>query len=513
MATAVTPSQEAICNYPWKEIYTTNYDNVVEICLAKLGRQHSVYTPLKRPADVDYETLPIIHINGYMQTASFIEFKKEIKLTDAQYFSDDFSRSAWGERFRNDIVTSPCIIFAGYSLYDLDIARILNTFEGMKERIFFVVKENPSRSLVRKLSQFGTILDIGVIGFSKIVSEISLDKVEPKRNYLSAWEQTAIPNSRGRPLRDIDVINFLMSGSLDENQFAIDTIENIYGYTINRESSDYVSDSISSGKLKNALIYSNAGNGKSTFLDSVAYKLAARNFQVFKATSNSSLLLKEFPIIRNISGNIALVVDDVFSHIDLVKAAMALGRDNIYIVASARTSQIELQESEIRKSFNDSVELFSLDSLSDGEIVSCIEFLDKYALWGARQVMKFEQKKAFIKNDCSRELRFVILEALDSPTIRSRIQQILDFKGAPEARDRVRAVLILSQLLNMAQVRSDLTLISELVQFDARLAISDHSASLRDFSLIRNGQISIRSSIFSDYVIKNSLKRHSLLLR
>ncbi|RWY73364.1 hypothetical protein [Rhizobium sp. WSM1325] len=165
------------------------------------------------------------------------------------------------------------------------------------------------------------------------------------------------------------------------------------------------------------MIYSNTGNGKTTFLDSVGYKLAARNFQVYRATSNSSIILKEIPIIRNIPGDIVLLIDDAFSHIDAIKSIIALGRKDIHIVASARTSQTELQEGEITNAFNNAVELFSLDRLNEKEISACIGFLDKYALWGSRQALPFEQKKRFIEKDCSSELLFVILEALDSPNI------------------------------------------------------------------------------------------------
>ena len=46
-----------------------------------------------------------------------------------------------------------------------------------------------------------------------------------------------------------------------------------------------------------------------------------------------------------------------------------------------------------------------------------------------------------------------------------------------------------------------MNLISELTHFDARKAIQIHEAKLRDFAMIRNGNISIRSSIFSQYVL------------
>ena len=181
---------------------------------------------------------------------------------------------------------------------------------------------------------------------------------------------------------------------------------------------------------------------------------------------------------------------------------MNIGRDDICVITTARTSQIELQEGSVRSAFADKLELFRLDELSGAEEQCVIAFMDRYALWGTRQTLDDEQKRRFVRQDCSGELRFVILAALNSPTIRDRIKQIIDVKGPPQTRDRVRAVLVLSQLLNLAQVRPDLSLISELLQFDARTAIQDHAAALRDFSLIRNGLITIRSTIFAEYVIQ-----------
>ncbi|MBY5368621.1 hypothetical protein HFO91_18435 [Rhizobium leguminosarum] len=382
----------------------------------------------------------------------------------------------------------------------------MNTFEGMKERIFFILKGKPNRSLEKKLNQFGTIIDFGIDGLADLIDEVEKDTSSPRIDYLSAWEKIALPISSSKALRDIDVINFMMSGSLDYELLRSDTINKNYKYVINRRYSDYIVEDIEKNSISNVLIYSNTGNGKTTFLDSLGYKLAARNYSVYRAASNSSLLLKEIPIIKDTPGKIVLLIDDAFSHVDTIKAVVALGRSDIYIVSTARTSQTELQEGDIRRAFNDSLELFSLDRLDADEVIECISFLDRYALWGSRQALSLEQKKRFIEEDCSGELRFVILEVLDSPVIKTRIQQILDLKGSPETRDRIRAVLIASQLLNLAQVRPDLTLISELVQFDARKAIAEHAAHLRDFTLVRGGQITIRSSVFSDYVIKKLIE-------
>src|SRR3954452_7932960 len=114
---------------------------------------------------------------------------------------------------------SPCIVFAGYSLYDIDVGRVLKTFEGMQDRIFFIVTENTSRATVKKLPQFGSVLNIGVDGLAKIVAAISLEANPVSEVYLSAWEQVSFPKSESSPLKDTDVTNFLMAGSVDSNIF------------------------------------------------------------------------------------------------------------------------------------------------------------------------------------------------------------------------------------------------------------------------------------------------------
>jgi len=501
----VTPTQKKISNYPWKEIYTTNYDNVLQACCIENGKRYSTYSTTKRPTDIDYRTLPLIHINGVVAGSTFNDFRREIKLTSSQYYTDDFSRSPWGERFRSDVITAPCIVFAGYSLYDLDVARILHTFEGMRERIFFVVKDSPSRAIEKKLSQFGSIITLGTAGLAQAIAEIESESYVPEnRINLSAWEQVTLPTS-AKPLRDIDVANFLMSGNVSDPQFASDVIERHYKIAINRSVSDQIVDLLVKGQLRHALITSNIGNGKTTTLDSLAYKFCARGLKVFYGGAHKASLLKEIPLLRQIDGNLYLIIDDVFANIEIVRAILSLGRDDVFIISSARTSQYELQQGEIRSAFMNTVEIFNLDSLDNQEVGSLIAYLDNYALWGDRQSLSRERKDHFIRIDCSRELRSVILEILDSPNIRDRIHEIIKFEGEPELQDKIRSVLIISQLLNLAQMRADLSFIGEMIQLDARKIILEHERRLRDFSLIQNGRISIRSSILSEYLLKKVL--------
>ncbi|NEW94647.1 SIR2 family protein [Rhodopseudomonas sp. BR0M22] len=504
VVTSVTPTQKAILGYRWKEVYTTNYDNVLQTSCTELGVRYSTYSTSKRPSDVDHRTLPLIHVNGMVAGATFRDFRSEIKLTNTQYYTDDFSRSPWGSRFRNDIITSPCIVFAGYSLYDLDVARILHSFEGMQERIFFVMKDRPSRASERKLLQFGQIVTIGTEGLAKIISEIDTADDKPTSANLSAWNKIQLPTT-SKSVRDIDVTNFLMSGNVAESQFASDVIEQQYKIAINRTATDQIVDLVGKGLLNGAILTSNIGNGKTTALEAIAYKLCSRGLNVYRAGAYKPLLLKEIALLRQIEGRIYLLIDDAFTNIEVIRALRAVGRDDICIISSARTSQYELQEGELKDAFANQVETFNLDRLDDRETDALIEHLDNYALWGERQSASRDKKIHFIRLDCSRELRSVILETLDSPNIRDRISELIRFEGEATLQDRIRSVIVISQLLNLAETRADLSLIGEMLQIDARNTILTHERRLRDFSLIQNGRISMRSSILSEYLLKRLL--------
>lgn len=162
----------------------------------------------------------------------------------------------------------------------------------------------------------------------------------------------------------------------------------------------------------------------------------------------------------------------------------------------------ELREGEVKVIFDHKVDVFFIDALDDKEVADLIRFMDNYALWGERQSLNGEQKARYLKIDCSRELRSVILDVLNSPNIQSRIERLLHFQDDPNTEDRVRSILIISQLLNLAQIQPDLGLVGEILHIDAETVIRAHEKQLRDFSLVRNGRISLRSPIFAEFILQ-----------
>jgi len=147
-ASKITPEQEAFGTVPWRRIYTTNYDNVIELAHKKAGRTLISYTQANPPDKVPSRDAICLHINGSIAQLDSSALGTTFLLTNTAYLSDAFNRSRWSRLFREDIAVSRAVIFVGYSLYDIDIARILHATPGISKKCYFVVSDKPSAETI-----------------------------------------------------------------------------------------------------------------------------------------------------------------------------------------------------------------------------------------------------------------------------------------------------------------------------------------------------------------------------
>ena len=67
-----------------------------------------------------------VHINGYIGNLTESTLNTSFKLSESSYMRPEgFLNSPWYTIFKRDLERASAIIFAGYSLYDIDIKRIL----------------------------------------------------------------------------------------------------------------------------------------------------------------------------------------------------------------------------------------------------------------------------------------------------------------------------------------------------------------------------------------------------
>jgi SIR2-like domain len=160
-AKQLTAHQVVFGQVPWRRIYTTNYDNVIELAHQDAKRPIKPITISTPPTEVPSNQSVCVHINGYIGDVTGTSLPTDFILTNTSYLSDIFDRSRWSRVFREDVEVASAVLFVGYSMYDIDIARALFAAERIRQKCCFVVRPNPSEETKFTLSRFGTIADVG----------------------------------------------------------------------------------------------------------------------------------------------------------------------------------------------------------------------------------------------------------------------------------------------------------------------------------------------------------------
>jgi hypothetical protein len=89
----------------------------------------------------------------------------------------------WYRFFKNDMLFASSIIFVGYSMYDLDIGRIVFADSSLSSKTHFIVRENPTREEVLTLQAFGTVHPIGIDGLAARILALSAEPAPERANF------------------------------------------------------------------------------------------------------------------------------------------------------------------------------------------------------------------------------------------------------------------------------------------------------------------------------------------
>lgn len=253
-------NQAHILNLPWKRIYTTNYDGLVEKILTDKDKKFKSVNLLesnginKEPTNKN--AVEIVHLNGRLSGVDFSDFDRKIRLTKASYASTEFFKSNWYSRFSSDLSFCSCFVIIGYSVYDLDIARVLYSDPHLMRKTYFIEAEGLDAVFKRELEQYGTVLPIGLKDFATITSEKNL--ILPLNAELSFIEPITFSQTN-EPPTGTDVRNLIFDGDYDQAKFELSKKTDSL-YAINREAVNQVEEYVKSGKNR-VVLSADLGNG------------------------------------------------------------------------------------------------------------------------------------------------------------------------------------------------------------------------------------------------------------
>lgn len=216
----IQESHKKICEFNWLRIYTTNYDEVIETAY-KFHQKDIQAVDIDTEAKLYLQRKNLcVHLNGYISNLNINTLEKSFKLSLSSYLDpNSFINSDWGYIFQKDIERSSILLFIGYSLYDLDIQRVLkHQSDNIKNKTYFIVHNEISKEEEYKLKKFGTVLKIGLDGFYNFIkSKKIIQKNSDIDLYCFKKIQPYLVASSQKKAKDSDIEKLLINGILDDS--------------------------------------------------------------------------------------------------------------------------------------------------------------------------------------------------------------------------------------------------------------------------------------------------------
>lgn len=137
---AVSEHQLVVAAQPWTRVYTTNWDNVFEFAAQQKGIEVQSITSDSDPFMLRAKELACVHLNGYVKRLTLEALGGSFKLTETSYLTSSIAQTPWASRLREDCRLARAVFFIGYSMYDLDVRRILVDSPHLKTKCLLSVR-------------------------------------------------------------------------------------------------------------------------------------------------------------------------------------------------------------------------------------------------------------------------------------------------------------------------------------------------------------------------------------
>lgn len=509
----VSESHLTIASLPWKRIYTTNYDNVIELAYNK---EKKLLTPVILSDSINQYKEKItysIHLNGYIDRLTPNALYRDFKLTDTSYLTNEFLSSSWIDLFRSDLETSQLVLFIGFSLNnDLDLSRIISTYSS-KNNIVFIVKPNESILSIRKMEKYGRVIDIGIDGLSELIENKKKDFVAPQeKEYLfQSFRKFSVDASQPQ-IKDIDILELFFKGNLNSHLVHHSLIDpQRYKYYLKRHQIDETLEYIKNGGY-NILIHSDLGNGKTLFINGVVDQLNNLGYNVFIFNKYYDNTFVEIEKLCTSVRKCVLIIEKYSDHFDLIKRiSLFRTKDTIVIVSDRSIINDTVYGTLEGILFKENYLIKDLNKISNIEVFQLIDIISHYGLWGEYSSLSLDRKRKIIEENCKSSFRLLLLLLLDSPDIKGRFNKLLDLiKRANESFFDATLLILASNLFDF---NLDLDKLIYILDDELINNPSFHNNdSLMEVINFQEHKINVRSSILSQSLLSQQDYQNRLIV-
>ena len=374
-AAEVSDDQKAVLTLPWRRIYTTNYDNVIDVATEHATRKIKAAT-LRDRLDHDRGATQCVYLNGRLSSVDIHSFQTDIKLTRASYLTDTFLDTPWSATFKNDLALATVVVFIGYSMYDLDIARIIYEDPILRSKTCFIDTPFLDPVLNRELSQFGEVFPVGIAGLVTEAAKIS--SLPKTRINFTSFSSYSVPDVASQPT-STDVNSLFIRGEIKDEKL-LGARVGPAKYTIERTSLGIVLEKIESG-AKRFLIHADIGNGKTVLLHLLRIALVQKGYHVITLKQNYDNVDDDIRLLAERSEKYIVIVEELFRNKDLIEK-ISFAAPECTLISTARTSTFDLRNNDVEEIFQEDFIEIDLNNLSSREAGELVALASENGLWG-----------------------------------------------------------------------------------------------------------------------------------
>lgn len=498
----VSDEHMTIAKIPWKKIYTTNYDDVMEVSSRTVNILREPVVASEKIGEVYNLQNAIVHINGYIGKLSELTLDSTFKLTEQSYRNRTIPDSDWAMLLHNDIKNAKSVVFIGYSLgYDLELQQIFASNKSLKDKCVFVTY-NPNKRTLSTMEEFGNVYAQGLKKFGEVINEIELgfcvDEVEYKLNCLSKVEK---PIEFATSIVTDDIIKLFINGMIkDEILYSAQEDK----YLVERAYIKKIVEFISSdGKV--VILHSDLANGKSIIMRQLELVLENRG-SVYYLENINSMIGDDLSYIASQKGihyifceNYNQLLDSEewqlirkyrYSNIKYIFTARSYINDNFY---NRVYTDLDLDY--------DTMAMYDINCLTEDEVNKFVQYLSDYNIWGEQAALSISQKKKYISKNCKSEIRNILLQIYKSENVINKVNEIVKIICD---NNLGRDILLTSFICDIISVDICLDDIEMILDKRINSIFFEECKEMKELVLISNNKVKIKSSSVATHIITNN---------
>jgi hypothetical protein len=294
---SLSPDQTAILSQPWLRIYTTNYDDAVEVFWksADGDRQRQSYSTQSQ-VPTQFRPGSVVHLHGYIHECTQDSLLQQLVLSHYSYAQQRAILSPWWDVFERDVRIAKNVFFVGYDLGDFEPAKYLTKNPSTVQKTHFILRPVKSPVAASRLDEYGRRDSMAVSGFAKECKAcVVAERIEHANALNAFWFVDLLKDHKVAVRPTPSEIQSLFTFGKFNFQRLLSTFPDP-AYAIPR--ADTLKQCLSAlDEARTLIVHSKVGNGKTTFGKGLAIALSESGHSCFEHRENVTPTAAEIEFI------------------------------------------------------------------------------------------------------------------------------------------------------------------------------------------------------------------------